>query len=289
MWLLPRNIHTTRPSKKLDWKKIGPFKIRAKIGSNGYKLDLSPSMKIHNTFHISVLKPYEDNKFPSQIQEPPRSIEIEREDENELDEILDSRLHYNKLQYRAKWTSYPPEHDKVWYLPVTSNMPETSSNDFITIILRNQDGITIIENENNSNLPTQEEVRKEEEEWNASIEKANIEENRHAGMSWIDCHDDPCLVHMSEKDGSWWFPEQPRRQPPTAPHADLPRDKCNRWGCQVPVHKAGKKSRTTSAKRGGKNPRSPKTPTGTTSTRRWPTPPNTYRKRSRSSSKRRGS
>ena len=38
VWLLPRNIHTTRPSKKLDWKKIGPFKITAKIGSNAYPL-----------------------------------------------------------------------------------------------------------------------------------------------------------------------------------------------------------------------------------------------------------
>ena len=33
VWLLPRNIHTTRPSKKLDWKKIGPFKIMARVGS----------------------------------------------------------------------------------------------------------------------------------------------------------------------------------------------------------------------------------------------------------------
>jgi len=31
--LLPGNIKTTRPSKKLDYKKIGPFKILAKIGT----------------------------------------------------------------------------------------------------------------------------------------------------------------------------------------------------------------------------------------------------------------
>jgi len=33
VWLLPRNIKTTRPSKKLDNKKIGLFKILAKIGN----------------------------------------------------------------------------------------------------------------------------------------------------------------------------------------------------------------------------------------------------------------
>jgi len=72
-------------------------------------------MKIHNTIHISLLEPYENNKLPSQRQEPPQRIIIEREPEYELEEIVDARLYYGKLQYRAKWTGYSPEHDKVWY------------------------------------------------------------------------------------------------------------------------------------------------------------------------------
>jgi len=71
VWLLPHNNKTTRPSKKLDYKKIGPFKILAEIGSSAYKLALPPSMAVHNTFHISLLEPYQDNRFPSQIKEPP--------------------------------------------------------------------------------------------------------------------------------------------------------------------------------------------------------------------------
>ena len=115
VWFLPRNIKTTRPSKKLDYKKMGPFKIIKKVGTSSYKLDLPASMTIHNTFHISLLEPYEDNKFPSQIQIPPPPIEIDGEPEYELEEIIDSRLHRDKLQYRAKWTGYSPEHDKTWY------------------------------------------------------------------------------------------------------------------------------------------------------------------------------
>ena len=72
-------------------------------------------MTIHNTFHISLLEPYEDNRFPSQILTPPPLIEIEREPEYELKEIMHSRLHRDKLQYCAKWTGYSPEHDKTWY------------------------------------------------------------------------------------------------------------------------------------------------------------------------------
>ena len=61
---MPHNVKTTRPSKKLDYKKMGPFKIIKKVGTSSYKLDLPASMAIHNTFHISLLEPYENNKFP---------------------------------------------------------------------------------------------------------------------------------------------------------------------------------------------------------------------------------
>jgi len=40
VWLLPRNIMTSRLSKKLDYKTIGPFKILATIGTSAYKLYL---------------------------------------------------------------------------------------------------------------------------------------------------------------------------------------------------------------------------------------------------------
>ena len=63
VWFVPRNVKTTRQSKKLDYKKMGPFKIIKKVGTSSYKLDLPASMRIHNTFHISLLEPYEDNKF----------------------------------------------------------------------------------------------------------------------------------------------------------------------------------------------------------------------------------
>ena len=115
VWFISRNVKTTRPSKKLDYKKIEPFRIIKKVRMSSYKLDLPTSMRIHNTFHISLLEPYEDNKLPSQIQTPPLPIEIEGEPEYELEEIIDSCLYHNKLQYRAKWTSYSPEHDKTWY------------------------------------------------------------------------------------------------------------------------------------------------------------------------------
>jgi len=127
--LLPHNMITTRPSKKLDYKKIGIFKILGKIGTSAYKLALPSSMAIPNTFHISLLKPYPDNGFPSQVKEPPSPIQIEGEAEYELDEIINSRLHYNKLQYRA--SAKTTDQNKIKSVPPqkTSTMQNTGSND----------------------------------------------------------------------------------------------------------------------------------------------------------------
>ena len=97
VWFLPRNVKTRIPSKKLDYRKMGQFKIIKKVGTSSNKLDLPTSMTIHNTFHISLLEPYEDNKFPSQIQTPVPPIEIDGEPEYELEEIIDSHLRQNNL------------------------------------------------------------------------------------------------------------------------------------------------------------------------------------------------
>ena len=37
VWFIPRNVKTTRPSKKLDYKKMGSFKIIKKVGASSYK------------------------------------------------------------------------------------------------------------------------------------------------------------------------------------------------------------------------------------------------------------
>jgi len=78
VWLLPRNIKTTRPSKKLDYKKIGPFKILAKIGTSAYKLALPPSMAIHNTFHICLLETLPRQPIPLADQRTPSSYSDRR-------------------------------------------------------------------------------------------------------------------------------------------------------------------------------------------------------------------
>src|SRR6266498_1711278 len=57
--LLNRNIIIKRPSKKLDAKFLGSFKIVETKGKQVYKLDLSQIYsRIYNVFHVSLLEPY---------------------------------------------------------------------------------------------------------------------------------------------------------------------------------------------------------------------------------------
>ena len=43
---------------KLAPKYCGPFEILAKVGSIAYQLSLPPNIKVHNVFHVSILKRY---------------------------------------------------------------------------------------------------------------------------------------------------------------------------------------------------------------------------------------
>ena len=56
VYLIRKNIRTKRLSDKLDFKKIGLFKIDKKISAVNYKLKLPETMKIHPVFHVSLLE-----------------------------------------------------------------------------------------------------------------------------------------------------------------------------------------------------------------------------------------
>ena len=56
VWLNAKDLITERPSKKLDHKRLGPFKIIRKISELAYELKLPPSFKIHPVISASRLE-----------------------------------------------------------------------------------------------------------------------------------------------------------------------------------------------------------------------------------------
>jgi hypothetical protein len=122
VWLSAKNIKTQRPSKKLDSKNLGPYKmILEKVGATSYRLKLPDTLKIHPVFHSNLLRLDPDDPLPGQIPEPPPPVIIDDEEEWEVEKVLDSRISQHKLQYRVAWVGYPP--DPKWY---NANLLENS-------------------------------------------------------------------------------------------------------------------------------------------------------------------
>ena len=67
-------IISTKPSKKLDAKFLGPFQIIAKLSKLMYQLKLPKTLKIHDVFHVSMLEKYKQDTIPSRQQKPPPPI-----------------------------------------------------------------------------------------------------------------------------------------------------------------------------------------------------------------------
>lgn len=103
VWLLRRHISTTRPSSKLDVRRLGPFAIIAQVATSAFRLDLPPSMHIHPVFHVSLLEKHVANTFPDRVMGPPPTIHVDGLPEFEVHEILDSRFFRGKLQYLVDW------------------------------------------------------------------------------------------------------------------------------------------------------------------------------------------
>ncbi len=105
MFLNERNIVTARSFKKLDNKMLDSF-INLDLIDSSYKLKLSESMHVHDVFHSDLLHSVVDDLLPDQKNELSDSIVINDEDKWKIDDILNFRWYWRRLQYRIKWNDY---------------------------------------------------------------------------------------------------------------------------------------------------------------------------------------
>jgi len=55
VWLENKNIHSNKPSKKLNNKKYGSFRISKDIRLEAFELELPKGWMIHNVFNEDLL------------------------------------------------------------------------------------------------------------------------------------------------------------------------------------------------------------------------------------------
>ncbi|KAI0999837.1 hypothetical protein K3495_g8361 [Podosphaera aphanis] len=106
------NIKTLRPSKKLDFKRGGPYKITQSVGKYAFKLDLPKSARIHPVFHVSLLSPTVSDPLPGQIVGLQPVLEAGDEEEFEFEKVtIGSHWRDKELHYIVKFKGEGPEED----------------------------------------------------------------------------------------------------------------------------------------------------------------------------------
>ena len=92
--------------------KAAKYTIIEVVGPYSYRLDI-PGRRVHNVFHVDLLRPAARDPFPSQVrhdyQPPPLHVEGE-EEWWAVEAITDERTvgfaRNRELQYLVKWAGY---------------------------------------------------------------------------------------------------------------------------------------------------------------------------------------
>ena len=99
VWLEGKNLKLHYPSKKLAPRREGPFEITQVISPVVYKLQLSPTWKIHDIFYASLLSSYRETlehelNFSNLLPDL-----IRGEEEYKIDKILSHHGTQGQRQY----------------------------------------------------------------------------------------------------------------------------------------------------------------------------------------------
>ena len=93
VYVKAKYFRSTRPSKKLSKKNLGPYPISAQVGTLSFTIRLPDSMHaVHPIFHVSQLEPAMPNTILNRSQPLPPPVEIDGEPKYKIIEILDSKL-----------------------------------------------------------------------------------------------------------------------------------------------------------------------------------------------------
>ena len=110
VFLSSKYIANRRPSKKLDWKWLGPFKVIEPVGTQSYRLELSQEYgRLHNVFHVSLLELAMNRKGKTFAK--PKPMILDGEEHWYVQNILATRIRYQKRQFLVHWKDTSPAID----------------------------------------------------------------------------------------------------------------------------------------------------------------------------------
>ncbi|CAI7804365.1 unnamed protein product [Closterium sp. NIES-53] len=109
-----RNLNLSHLPSKLRPRFCGPFLVEAQVTPVTFRLRLPDTWKLHNAFHVQVLKPYKDpnQQFQGRQLSPPPPVLVQDEPEYEVERVLTHRRRGGKtLEFLLRWKGYDPTED----------------------------------------------------------------------------------------------------------------------------------------------------------------------------------
>ena len=107
VWLSSENLNVVRPSRKLGFRRVGPFKILEFVNRVAVRLELPVGVRIHPVFHVSLLLPFrgpmkgQDGIRPGPVEIGPDGVPV-----LEVEAILGARRRKGGLEFLVKWLGY---------------------------------------------------------------------------------------------------------------------------------------------------------------------------------------
>ncbi|CAI7929472.1 unnamed protein product [Closterium sp. NIES-54] len=109
-----RNLNLSHLPFKLRPRFCGPFLVEAQVTPVTFRLRLPDTWKLHNAFHVQLLKPYKDpnQQFQGRQLPPPPPVLVQDEPEYEVERVLTHRCRGGKtLEFLLRWKGYDPTED----------------------------------------------------------------------------------------------------------------------------------------------------------------------------------
>ncbi|GJP39060.1 hypothetical protein CLOM_g23451 [Closterium sp. NIES-68] len=109
-----RNLDISHLPSKLRPRFCGPFLVEAQVTPVTFRLRLPATWKIHNAFHVQLLKPYRDPNtiFVGRQPPPPPPVLVQNEPEYEVESVLAHRRRRNgTVELLIRWKGYDPSED----------------------------------------------------------------------------------------------------------------------------------------------------------------------------------